>query len=213
MQFGLKGQKVAVLVANPVPADEVSGPLAEIVAEGADVDLIAAAIDDVEVAVPGDRASGSYPITRTFAGAQPSDYAAVLVPGCPHATHPLADHPQALRFVHDAMEADKPVAAIGKGVAVLAAAGTLEGRTVAAPEELRELVTSAGATWSDQAVEVDQRLTTARSGSDLPGLGRKIAREFANKLDAEKVDSLSLGSFPASDPPPGPVAVSKGATE
>lgn len=206
MEFGLSGRKVAIIVGGGVPERELDDPWTALQEAGADVHVLAANLGDVEVATPGSEESRRFTVTKLISRARPEDYVALVVPGCVGKPHSLEADPHALRFVRSMMEADKPVAAIGSGVVVLAAADTLQGRTVAGPPKVRDIIERAGATFTDAAVQVDQRLMTSRSCEDLPSIGHKIAREFSNKLDSAKVDALSLGSFPASDPPPGPVA-------
>lgn len=206
MEFGLSGKKIAILVGSGVPERELEDPWTALQEAGADVHLLATKLGDVEVATPGSADGQRFTVTRLIDQAKPEEYVAMVVPGCVSKPHTLEENRAALHFVKAMMEADKPVAVIGSGIVVLAAAGVLEGRTVTGPGKLRDLVERAGAAFSDAAVQVDQRLVTSRSCDDLPSIGHKIVREFSNKLDSAKVDALSLGSFPASDPPPGPVA-------
>lgn len=206
MEFGLQGKKVAILVGSGVPERELEDPWTALQEAGAEVHLLATKLGDVEVATPGSADGQRFTVTRLIDQARPEEYVAMIVPGCVRKPHSLEQNAGALKFVKAIMESDKPVAVIGSGIVVLAAANVLEGRTVAGPAKVRDLIERAGATFSDAAVQVDQRLVTSRSCDDLPSIGHKIVREFSNKLDSAKVDALSLGSFPASDPPPGPVA-------
>jgi hypothetical protein len=104
------------------------------------------------------------------------------------------------------MAADKPVAAIADGVRLLIAADTVAGRAIAATGDVADEVRQGGGELVDDAVRVDEKLITARGG-DLRELNAAIVREFVNRVDEARVDQLSEQSFPASDPPPGPMAV------
>jgi hypothetical protein len=64
----------------------------------------------------------------------------------------------------------------------------------------------AGANVVDSSGHVDEKLISSR-GDDVREVQTVILREFANRVDEARVDQLSEQSFPASDPPPGPVAV------
>jgi hypothetical protein len=119
----------------------------------------------------------------------------------------LGREQRAIQFVREFMAADKPVAAIADGVRLLIAADTVAGRAIAATPELASDVRSAGGEVVDAPIHVDEKLVTARAGGDLHELTAAIVREFANRVDEARVDELSEQSFPASDPPPGPVAV------
>jgi protease I len=68
------------------------------------------------------------------------------------------------------------LAAVGDGVAVLGAAGLLEGRTVAANDETAARLAEFGATRSGETVHTDEGIVTAASADDLPA--------FVNAIDA-----------------------------
>ena len=104
------------------------------------------------------------------------------------------------------MATDKPVAAVADGVLLLVAADTVAGRAVAGASELEREVEGAGGELVEAPLHIDEKLITSR-GADLDALSDALVREFANRVDEARVDQLSEQSFPASDPPPGPVAV------
>jgi len=68
-------------------------------------------------------------------------------------------------------------------------------------------IRNAGGQWTDQPVQIDDRLITSRKPDDIPAFSAAIVKQFANKIDERRVDELSEQSFPASDPPPSPSAI------
>jgi putative intracellular protease/amidase len=205
MEFGLKGRHVAVLAADGVDARQLGSPRKALADAGVVADVLAGRAGDV-------RAAGgeSVAVDRTFDVCRAADYDALVIPGGRSAIDALERDQRALQLVKESMAADKPVVAIGDGVRLLIAADVVAGRTIAAKRELADGVRAGGGERVDTDMHVDEKLITAPGEGDLGALSAAIVHEFANRMDEARVDELSEQSFPASDPPPGPMAVGGG---
>jgi len=201
MEFGLKGRHVAILAADGVDARQVAAARRALGDAGAVADVLGSQTGEV-------RGAGSEPVTvdRTFDVCHAADYDALVIPGGQVGVDALAREQRAVQFVREFMAADKPVAAIGEGVRLLLAADAVAGRSIAAGPGMASALRDAGANVVDSSVHVDEKLISSR-GDDVREVQTVILREFANRVDEARVDQLSEQSFPASDPPPGPVAV------
>jgi protease I len=202
MDLGLKGRHVAILASDGGDAAQLAQLRRSLAAAGAAADIVGIRTGDLRGG-PGD----ALVVERTVDSCHAADFDALIIPSGKAAIATLRAEPKAVHFVREFMAADKPVAAIADGVSMLVAADAASGRTVAAGAESAEGVRAAGAEVVDEAVHVDGKLITARDGTDLDELTAAMLREFANRVDEARVDQLSEQSFPASDPPPGPVAV------
>jgi protease I len=202
MEFGLKGRHVAILSADGVDPAQLNSSRKALTDAGVVADVVAARGAEVRTA-----AGDAVTVDRTFDVCHAADYDALVIPGGARSADALREDKQALQFVREFMVADKPVAAVGEGVRLLVAADALAGRAVAGEGELAEDIARAGGQLVDAPLHVDEKLITSRRGGDLNVLNAAILREFANRVDEARVDQLSEQSFPASDPPPGPVAV------
>lgn len=202
MELGLKGRHVAILAADGVDAAQLAGPRRALGEAGAAVDVVGSRSGALRV-VNGE----SLRVDQTFDTCHPADFDALVIPGGREAMDALTTEQRAVQLVREFMAADKPVAAIADGVRLLIAADALAGRAVAAPGALEADVRGAGGEPVDAPLHVDEKLLTGRSEGDVGALTATIVREFANRVDEARVDQLSEQSFPASDPPPGPVAV------
>lgn len=202
MEFGLKGRHVAILAADGVDGAQLDGPRKALADAGAIADVLAARDGEVRGA-----AGESVTVDRTFEVCRAADYDALVIPGGRHAMDALGREQRAIQLVKEFMAADKPVAAIGDGVRLLVVADAVAGRMIASSADVADDVRRVGGELVDVSVQVDEKLITSRGGGDLRELNALIVREFANRVDEARVDQLSEQSFPASDPPPGPVAV------
>lgn len=202
MDHGLKGRHVAILSAEGVDGSQVAGLRSALTGAGAVTDVLG-----VRSGTLNAQANDSLVVDRTLDECHTADFDALVITGGKNAIDALRTQPKAVQFVREFMAADKPVAAVAEGIALLAAADAATGRTVAADARLADELRRAGAEIVDADVHVDDKLITARDGGDLEALNTAVLREFADRVDEARADQLSEQSFPASDPPPGPVAV------
>jgi protease I len=153
-----------------------------------------------------DEKGDEIPVDRVLADVSAADYDALLLPGGVANPDRLRTDKRAVNFVRDFFERDKPVAAICHGPWLLVEAGVLEGRTITSWPSLRTDIENAGGTWVDKAVQVDQRLVTSRKPDDIPQFNARVLQTFATGMNERQVDETVEQSFPASDPPPGPIS-------
>jgi protease I len=202
MDLGLKGRHVAILSAEGVDGAQVAGVRSALTGAGAVADVLGLRSGNLSA-----QANDALVVDRTLDECHTADFDALVITGGKNAIDALRTQPKAVQFVREFMAADKPVAAVAEGIALLAAADVAAGRAVAADARLADELRQAGAEIVDAPVHVDDKLITARDGGDLEALNTAVLREFANRVDEARVDQLSEQSFPASDPPPGPLAV------
>jgi protease I len=151
--------------------------------------------------------SERFPVDRVVAEVRVNDYDALVLPGGVANPDALRMNPQAVALVRGFIEADKPVAAICHAPWLLIEADAVRGRTLTSWPSLRTDIRNAGGTWVDKAVQVDQKLITSRKPEDLPAFCSRIVKEFSGSAVEDRVDAVVEQSFPASDPPPGPIAI------
>ena len=96
----------------------------------------------------------------------PDHYALLYLPGG-HAPSYLKDNKKVLDFVTKVAESNKPISAICHGPQILAAAGLIKGKKIAAWPEMKEEIEKAGAIFADEALQEDGQFITARRPGDL----------------------------------------------
>jgi protease I len=147
------------------------------------------------------------PVDRVLSEVHPSEYDALLLPGGVKNPDTLRMDQKAVQFVREFMMAEKPVAAICHGPWLLVEANAVSGRTLTSWPSLQTDIRNAGGQWTNQPVQIDDKLITSRNPSDIPAFSAAIVKEFANRIDERRVDEMSEQSFPASDPPPSPSSI------
>jgi protease I len=90
----------------------------------------------------------------------------VLVGG-ERGTTKLQSNPHTNRILRNFIEDEKPLAAMGEGIALLIPTGQLRGRTVSAPASLHEALKAAGAIVSEELMTIDDNLVTAADDTVL----------------------------------------------
>ena len=205
MEHGLRGRKVAILATDGVEQVELLEPRKALDAAGAKTEVISPKSGAIQ-GMNHDDKGDMIPVDRELADVSAADYDALLLPGGVANPDRLRMDRRAVNFVRDFFERDKPVAAICHGAWLLVEADVLEGRTITSWPSLKTDVENAGGTWVDKAVQVDQKLVTSRKPDDIPRFNTQIAQTFGAGLSEGAVDDVVAQSFPASDPPPGPIA-------
>ena len=205
MEQGLKGKKVAILATDGVEQVELLEPKAALENAGAKTEVISLKGGSIQ-GMNHDEKGEKIPVDRELADVSPADYDALLLPGGVANPDRLRTDRRAVNFVRDFFERDKPVAAICHGPWLLVEAGVLEGRTITSWPSLKTDIENAGGTWVDKTVQVDQKLVTSRKPDDIPQFNARILQTFTSGMTERQVDETVEQSFPASDPPPGPIS-------
>lgn len=178
----LAGKKIAVLVANGFEETHMTDCQKALIAVGAQVKLVSPELNLVN----GwhETAWGHFfPVDVPIANALASDYDALLVPGGFRGLERLRKNPHTNRIVKGFVDAGKPTAMVGHAQMLLADVERLEGRTVAAGEEVAEGL--AAATIAEDEVVVDKALLTAKDGVEGEALKDKVLAHFDGVLGGD----------------------------
>lgn len=156
------GISVLILTANKVEDVEFFYPYYRLIEAGFNVD----------VATPqGGEFKGKHNTglkkTKKITDIVSDDYHLLYIPGG-EAPSELKTNQDALTLTKQFVESGKPVAALCHGPQVLAAAGVIAGRKIAAWPEVESEVEKAGATYINQETVVDGQFITGRWPADLP---------------------------------------------
>jgi protease I len=206
MASKLEKRSVLFIATNGVEQVELSEPWAALERAGATLTLAAPDAGTIQ-AMNHDEKGDTFPVTRTLADVSAADFDALVLPGGVANPDQLRMNKLAVALVKDFLAADKPVAAICHAPWLLVEADAVRGRTLTSWPSLQTDIRNAGGTWVDKAVQVDQKLITSRKPDDLPAFCARIVADFAGSIREDKIDSVLEQSFPASDPPPGPVSI------
>jgi protease I len=175
----LKGKRVAVLMTDGVEQIEYTSPRSFLEQHGAQVTLVSpkAAGDTVQGVnhmAPGDK----FKVEKNVKDARSADYDGLVLPGGVANPDMLRLSPDAINFIREFAESDKPIAAICHGPWTLIDAGIAQSKHLTSWPSLRTDLLNAGAEWTDEAVVVDGRLITSRKPDDLPLFNDALLKEL-----------------------------------
>jgi protease I len=114
----------------------------------------------------GKRGKLSTQADATTTEAIASEFNAVVIPGG-MAPDKMRRNPNTVRFVQEAMQQGKWVAAVCHGPQVLIEADLVQGKRVTAFNAIRKDIINAGANYEDEPLVVDGNLITSREPGDL----------------------------------------------
>lgn len=182
----LAGRTIAILVANGFEETEMTEPQRALLGAGAALKLVSSE----QGLVNGwhDRSWGHYfPVDVAISEALAADFDGLLIPGGQRGIEKLAQSAHVKRFLKGFVDGNKPVAAVGHAPALLIAAERAQGRTVAANEEIRDLLTEAGATLAgeEETVTIDRSMITATSAADMRAFKDDVLKLFTDAMDIQ----------------------------
>ncbi len=206
MPSQLKGRKVAFLATDGVEQVELTAPWNALKQAGAEVKLVSDKSGEIQ-AMNHDQKGEKFPVDAEVSTVSARDFDALVLPGGVANPDKLRTSKDAVNFVREFMEADKPVAAICHGPWLLVEADAVRGRTVTSWPSLETDIKNAGGAWVDKQVQLDQKLLTSRKPDDLPAFCAELVELLSSAIDERRLDKMVEQSFPASDPLPGPIAL------
>ena len=174
--------KVLMLAGDAAESLEVMYPYQRLLEEGYEVDMAAPSKKKLRFVVHDfedgfdtytEKPGYSWEADVAFADVEPSDYAAVVIPGG-RAPEYIRNDPDFKRIAEHFFADSKPVAQLCHAPLALAAAGVLEGRRTAAYPALEADVAAAGAEFVDSEAVVDGEMVSARAWPDHPAWMREF---------------------------------------
>jgi len=184
--------KILLIAGDAVEALEVLYPKYRLEEEGWTVEVAAPEARTIQTVVhdfePG---FGTYTEKLGYrldpdlaiAAVRPEAYDALVLPGG-RAPEYLRNREDVLAAVRHFLDADKPIAATCHAALILAAAGTLEGRTLTCYPELARDVRAARGSFEDREVVVDGSLVTARAWPDNGPWMREFVKLLKQRVRA-----------------------------
>lgn len=157
-------KRVAILIENGVEDSEFQVPYKALQKAGAEVVVLGPRMNEK---FKGKEGKVSIAADGTTTEARAEDYDAVVIPGG-MAPDRMRVNPNTVRFVKEAMEQGKLVAAVCHGPQVLINGDLLQGKTATGFIAIRKDMINAGANYVDQPLAVDGNLITSRRPGDLP---------------------------------------------
>ncbi|EMA43025.1 intracellular protease, PfpI family protein [Halococcus morrhuae DSM 1307] len=179
MAESLTDTNVAVFLAQRGTEEvEFTEPKGAVEDAGASTDVVGAETGEVQTVNndldPGD----TFEVEKTFSEVSPDDYDALVVPGGSVGADQLRADGDAVDFVRELIEAEKPAGVICHGPWTLVEADVVEGRTLTSFPSLQTDIRNAGGEWVNKEVVVDEGLVTSRKPDDLDAFCNKIIEEF-----------------------------------
>ena len=171
----LTGKRVAMLVEDEFEDRELMGPLEALRAAGAIVTIVG---PTAGTQFKGKRGDAVVTADVAAGAARMKDFDALVIPGG-HAPDKMRMRHAMVDLARDAMEANKPVAAICHGPSLLISSNSLKGRTLTCWPSIAIDVKNAGGRYVDKPVVEDGNLITSRKPDDVPVFSDAIIRALS----------------------------------
>ncbi|HEY0404482.1 MAG TPA: DJ-1/PfpI/YhbO family deglycase/protease [Pyrinomonadaceae bacterium] len=166
--------RVAILVEKNFEDSEFQIPYTALQAAGAEVTVLGSRMNEEYT---GKQGKASIKPDATTTEARAADFDAVIIPGG-MAPDTMRTNMKTVRFVQDAVEQGKLVAAVCHGPQVLIEGDLLQGRRATGFRAIRKDMQNAGADFADEPLVVDGQLITSRRPGDLPVFTTAILRRL-----------------------------------
>src|SRR3954470_2047412 len=171
----LTGKRVLMLVEDEFEDRELTGPLEALRSAGATVTIVG---PSAGAQYKGKRGESIVTSDLAAGAARMSDFDALIIPGG-HAPDKMRMRHAMVDLARDAMDANKPVAAICHAPSLLISSNSLKGRTLTCWPSIAVDVKNAGGRYVDQPVVEDGNLITSRKPDDVPAFNDAIIRALS----------------------------------
>lgn len=165
MTLSLVGKNIAILIAGGFDENQMTEVQRALVKLKANIQTLA----PEQGVVNGWQGTGwghYFPVDAQINEALGSDFDMLVLPGGTRGYAKLKANLHARRIINHFMDAQKPIATIGSGTGLLALSSRVLGHLVSSSEDVKEDLKAAGATISDNAMEMETHLLTS-DGSDV----------------------------------------------
>jgi protease I len=183
MTAALAGKMVAILAANGFDENEMTEIQRALTALKATFKTVAPEHGVVN-GWQNDHWGHYFPVDAPIGEALGSDYDFLVIPGGERAIAKLKTNPHTRRIVNHFLEAQKPIAAVGAGVALLALSPKCTGLTIAAPAEFEEELKAAGALMSEDPLEICDAVLTCNNTTTWVAEAIELFGEVEEELQA-----------------------------
>src|SRR3954469_2048275 len=171
----LAGKRIAMLVEEEFEDRELTGPRDALSAAGATVMMIG---PTKGAQFTGKRGQAVVTSDMAAGAARMKDFDALVIPGG-HAPDKMRMRHAMVDLARDAMDANKPVAAICHAPSLLISSNSLKGRTLTCWPSIAIDVKNAGGLYVDKPVVEDGNLITSRRPDDVPVFIEAIIRALS----------------------------------
>ncbi|MFC5971603.1 DJ-1/PfpI/YhbO family deglycase/protease [Halomarina salina] len=179
MSQSLSDTTVAILLApRGTEEPEFTEPRDALTDAGATVEVVGVEAGEVQTVNNDLEPGGSYEVEKTFSEVSADDYDGLVVPGGSVGADDLRGNEEAVEFVRQFVESDRPTGVICHGPWLLAEADVLDGRTVTSFHSIETDLRNAGAEWVDEEVVVDGHLVTSRNPDDLDAFCEAVVEQL-----------------------------------
>jgi protease I len=192
--------KVLMLTGDAAESLEVMYPYQRLLEEGYEVDIAAPSKKKLQFVVHDfidgydtytEKPGYTWDADLAFSDVEPSDYAAVVIPGG-RAPEYIRNDPDFDRIVRHFFSEEKPVAQLCHAPLALASAGVLEGRRTAAYPALQPDIEAVGAEYVDGAGVVDGAMVSARAWPDHPEWMREFIRMLKERAPVSEREEVAV---------------------
>ena len=173
----LAGKRIALLVEQDFEDSELTGPRDALRSAGATVVVVGPTAGSEFKG----KKLGTIVVSELAAGsASMRDFDALVIPGG-YAPDKMRMRHAMVDLTREAMDAQKPVAAICHGPWTLIEADAVRGHTITSWPSLKTDLKNAGASWVDKEVVRDGKLVTSRKPDDIPAFNQEMIQLFAQE--------------------------------
>jgi protease I len=172
-------KKVAILIEKNFEDSEFQIPYNALQAAGAEVSVLGSRMNETYT---GKEGKASIKPDGTTTERLAADFDAVVIPGG-MAPDTMRTNMKTVRFVQDAVEQGKLVAAICHGPQVLIEGDLLRGRRATGFRAIRKDMQNAGADYVDEPLVIDGQLITSRRPSDVAIFTAAVLNHLGLKLE------------------------------